>query len=487
RLAIRARDGRHASQDREGQPVEVDTDTHHELAREAAEASIVLLANDDGLLPLSPGTGVAVIGAFAREPRIQGGGSSRVSPTRVDVPLTEIRRIAGDDRVTYAAGFGAGDDAGRLLAEAVAVASDAEVAVLMLGLTDDQESEGVDRPHIDLPGDQLRLLDAVAAVRDRIVVILSAGSVVDLAPVVPHATAILSGALLGQGGGRALARVLYGHASPSGRLAETVPLRIEDAPSWDNFPAEDSHLRYGEGIFVGYRGYGHRRREVRFPFGHGLSYTRFEYRSLSVVAGDEGQRGDGGRAEAIRTEEWTARVEVHNTGPVRGREIVQIYSSLPASVRRRATRELVGFGHIDLDPGQSGVLEVAVERRDLAYWDEPAGRWLVEGGGYVFAAAASSRDIRVEVTVPITGDPRPVRIDLESTIAEAMADPDARLILDEVFRPLAANAGDASGAVGASIEDLVGSIPVGRMLSGFLGLDRQAVAGIAEQLARIHR
>ena len=474
RLAVRARNGRQSVQSGAARrATTVDHAAHHELAREAAESSIVLLANDGGLLPLSPGTGVAVIGSFAREPRFQGGGSSHVTPTRVDVPLTEIRRIAGDARVTHATGVGDGDDdEDLLLAEAVAIASDAEVAVLMLGLTDDQESEGVDRQHIDLPGDQLRLLEAVAAVQDRIVVILSAGSVVDLSPVVPHATAIVSGALLGQGGGRALARVLYGHATPSGRLAETVPLRIEDVPSWGNFPAEDSHVRYGEGIFVGYRGYDHRRREVRFPFGHGLSYTTFDYRSLTVVAGDDG---------------WTARVEVHNTGSYRGREVVQIYASLPASVRRRAPRELVGFGHIELDPGQSGQLEVVIERRDLAYWDEPAGCWLVEGGEYVFAAAASSRDLRIEVSVPIDGDPRPVRIDLDSTISEAMADPDARLILDEVFRPLAANAGEASGAVGASIEQLVGSIPVGRMLSGFLGMDRESVAGIAEQLARIHR
>ncbi|MBB1030523.1 beta-glucosidase, partial [Dietzia sp. SLG310A2-38A2] len=483
---VRARHGREAGHAGAGHhAASVDHDAHHDLAREAAESSIVLLTNDGGLLPLSPGTGVAVIGAFAREPRFQGGGSSHVTPTRVDVPLAEIRRIAGDGGVTYAAGFGDGDDdEDLLLAEAVAVASEAEVAVLMLGLTDDQESEGVDRQHIDLPRDQLRLLDAVAAVQDRIVVILSAGSVVDLSPVVPHAAAILSGALLGQGGGRALARVLYGHATPSGRLAETIPLRIEDAPSWDNFPAEDSHVRYGEGIFVGYRGYDHRRREVRFPFGHGLSYTTFAYRALTVVAREEGR--DEGRDERW-DEGWTARVEVHNTGSYRGREVVQIYSSLPASIRTRAPRELVGFGHIDLEPGQRGELEVQIERRDLTYWDEPAGSWLVEGGEYVFAAAASSRDLRIEVTVPIIGDPRPVRIDLESTISEARADPDARLILDEVFRPFAANADEASDAVGASIEQLVGSIPVGRMLSGFLGMDRESVAGIAEQLTRIDR
>ncbi|MFN3340186.1 MAG: glycoside hydrolase family 3 C-terminal domain-containing protein [Dietzia sp.] len=470
RIAIQARDGRQAAT--------VDTEAHHDLAREAAEASIVLLANDGDLLPLSPGTTVAVIGAFAHQPRFQGGGSSRVAPTRVDVPIEEIRRIAGDSEVAYAPGFGVSDDDDEdvLLSEAVAVAAEAEVAVLMLGLTDDQESEGVDRQHIDLPRDQLRLLDAVARVQDRIVVILTAGSVVDLGPVVPVATSILSGALLGQGGGRALARVLYGRATPSGRLAETVPLRIEDTPSWDNFPAEDSHLRYGEGIFVGYRGYDHRRREVRFPFGHGLSYTTFDYRSLTVVGGEEGW-----------DEGWTARVVVHNTGARRAREVVQIYSSLPASVRSRAPRELVGFAHIELEPGQSGELEVMIERRDLAYWDEPAGTWLVEGGDYVFAAAASSRDIRIEHTVPVTGDQRPVRISLESTISEALADPDARQVLDEVLRPLAANAGEASGAVGTSIEQLVGPIPVGRMLSGFLGMDRESVARIEQQLTRIRR
>lgn len=315
--------------------VTVDVDAHHELAREAASRSIVLLRNDGDLLPLAPAGSIAVIGEFARTPRYQGGGSSHVNATRVDIPIDEIRSFATEAEITFAPGFtvdGSGPD-GALVDEAVAIAADSDVAVVFLGLDASQESEGFDRESIDLPAEQLALLAAVAAVQPRVVVVLQHGGVVRLAPVVPSAAAMIDGALLGQGGGAAIARVLFGAVNPSGRLTETVPLRLEDTPAFLDFPGEHQHVRYGEGLFVGYRWYDARGLDVTFPFGHGLSYTTFGYDGLDV-------RAEG---ESIRV---AARVT--NTGSRAGREIVQIYAAVPGSAQVRVPRALVGFAAAEL-------------------------------------------------------------------------------------------------------------------------------------------
>ena len=233
----------------------LDAAAHHTLAREAAGRSIVLLRNEGGLLPLSPARQVAVIGAFAANPRFQGAGSSQINPTRLDSALDGIRAVAGDS-VSYSAGFPLGSadtaDPVALRDEAVAAASAAEVAVLFLGVPAEEESEGFDRTHIDLPSAQLDLVDAVLAVNPNVVVVLSNGGVVAL-PFADRLPAILEGWLLGQAGGSATADVLYGAVNPSGKLTETIPLRLEDNPSYGNFPGELGHVRYGEGILVGYR------------------------------------------------------------------------------------------------------------------------------------------------------------------------------------------------------------------------------------------
>lgn len=229
----------------------LDVDAHHALAREAAGRSIVLLKNDGALLPLAADQKVAVIGAFATEPRFQGAGSSLINPTRVDNALDELR-VVGGENVSYAAGFAveggavaaAGRTAEELRAEAVGVARTADVAVLFLGLPAAQESEGFDRDHIDLPTEQLAVLDAVLEVNPRVVVVLSNGGVVAL-PFADRVPAIIESWLLGQAGGGAVADVLYGAVNPSGKLTETVPVRLEDNPSFGNFPGEFGHVRYG--------------------------------------------------------------------------------------------------------------------------------------------------------------------------------------------------------------------------------------------------
>ncbi|GHG14534.1 MULTISPECIES: glycoside hydrolase family 3 C-terminal domain-containing protein [Amycolatopsis] len=440
-------------------PNEFDADAHHALAREVARRCIVLLKNDGDLLPLAPSGRVAVVGHFAADARYQGGGSSRINPTRVDVPLDEIRRLAAD--VTFAPGFSLTPDADQvaLREEAVRAAANADVAVLFLGLAVAQEAEGADRPDIELPADQLDLLRAVAAAQPATVVVLSHGGVLRLAPVADVAPAIVDAALLGQAGGGAVADVLFGVANPSGRLAETVPVRLPDAPSYLNYPGENLHVRYGEGIFVGYRGYDARDLDVTFPFGHGLSYTTFDYTDLRVAAAPDGV---------------TATVTVTNTGPVAGREIVQFYVSVNGKVLR-PPRELKAFGTIDLQPGESGRVEAFIAREDLAYWETRTHTWTIEGGDYEIAAAASSRDIRLTARITLAGDEVRVPLTADSSIAELMANPVTAAALGPMMRRGQGQQSDAAAEeLGIDTAATISGIPVGKLrsLSGGQGLTR---------------
>ncbi|MGR0320587.1 glycoside hydrolase family 3 C-terminal domain-containing protein [Agromyces sp. ZXT2-3] len=434
-----------------------DVDEHHALAREAAANSIVLLRNEGALLPLAPGASVAVIGEFARTPRFQGGGSSHVNATRVDAALEAIRDVAGAGAVTFAPGFTIdGSDAAGLADEAVAAASDAEVAVLFLGLPASLESEGFDRRDIELPAAQLELVDRVLAANPNTVVVLSNGGVVRLAPFAERVPAILETWLLGQAGGSAVADVLYGAVNPSGRLTETVPVRIQDTPAWGNFPGEHGHVRYGEGVLVGYRWYDARELEVTFPFGHGLSYTTFEYGDAVVSSDDDG---------------LLVRVPVTNTGARDGAEVVQVYTSLPGSTVARAPRELKGFAKVALAAGERREVEVRVRRTDLAYWDTRVDLWIVEGGEYTVEIGASSRDIRAVATVDVEADPVRIPLTIESTISEVMAHPVAGPIVGQALAAMAADLLGGEAAAGAG--DASGERPA--ETAGGLGLDAEGM------------
>ncbi|WP_280497466.1 glycoside hydrolase family 3 C-terminal domain-containing protein [Nocardia asiatica] len=433
------------------------TDDHHRLAREVAARCVVLLRNDRDLLPLTPGRSLAVIGEFAMEPRFQGGGSSHVNPTRLDVPLAVIRALAGAETVSHSRGFTTGDteaDHDALRAEAVAAAQNADVAVVFLGLAANQESEGFDREHLELPADQLDLLDAVVRVQPDTVVVLAHGGVVRLAPVAARAPAILDGGLLGQAGGGALADVLFGVVNPSGRLAETVPVRLQDTPAYLNFPGENSHVRYGEGLYVGYRWYDSRDVEVTFPFGHGLSYTTFDYTDLALTADAAGV---------------TVRLTITNTGARAGREVVQVYTAVPGSSVARPVRELKGVAvTADLEPGAAEQVSILLSRDDLAYWETRVDRWVVEGGSYQVWVGASSRDLRVTGRIDIAGDELRIPITAQSTLGEALADPTAAAALAEVFGGMSESMGDAT-ALGMDMMRMIASIPLNRLI-GF-GVD----------------
>ena len=429
-----------------------DADAHHALAREAAARSVVLLQNGSSLLPLSPAGSVAVIGVFAEQPRYQGGGSSHVTPTRLDTPLDAIRGAAAGD-VTYAPGFtvdGSGAHAA-LAAEALAAAESAEVAVLFLGLATAQESEGFDRTTIDLPAEQVELAKAVAAANPSTVAVLSHGGVLRLGPLAEAVPAILDGALLGQAGGGAIADVLFGAVNPSGRLAETVPVRIQDTPSYLNFPGEHSHVLYGEGIFAGYRWYDARELDVTYPFGHGLSYTTFGYSDLRLDA---------------REDHIEVRVTVTNTGDRAGREVVQVYAGLPESAVARPPAWLAGFTTIELEAGEQGEARISVRDDDLAYWDRRVSRFVVEGGDYGIAVGSSSRDLRLTGSVRVEGDDVRVPLTLESSIAEVLGHPVAGPLVAEGFAGQFPTPGDgADDTLGVDFYDLISSAPVGRMVS----------------------
>ena len=456
-----------------------DADGHHALARAAAAECAVLLKNDGDLLPLQPSAGdtVAVIGEFARTPRYQGAGSSQVNPTQVDNAVDELQAAVPDGvRVVFAPGFGIGtttvDD--ELAAEAVALAGRASVVVAFLGLPDADESEGFDRTHLDLPANQTALVGRLAAANPNLVVVLANGSAVRLSDWEQHAAAILECWLSGQAAGGAAADLLVGAANPSGRLAETLPLRLEDNPSYLNFPGEHGHVRYGEGVFVGYRGYDVLLLPVTYPFGHGLSYTNFEYADLTTTL--TGNAEDDTLAVAVTC-------TVTNTGQRAGKEVVQLYVTDPDSSVARPPRELKGFAKTaTLAPGEGQTVTFRLQSRDLSYWSVRQHRWVLEGGTFRLGVGASSRDLRLTTTIEATALPPTVELDGMSTLEECLAHPvGAGLIreavgVDENGRP--------RGILGdEELIRVIGNFPI-RTLAAFpgLGIDHATVDHLLRRL-----
>lgn len=426
--------------------VPVDVDAAHALAREVAEQAIVLLRNDAHgdapLLPLIPGQRIAVIGELARTPRYQGSGSSRVVPTRVDIPLDALRGHLGD-AMAFAPGYPLAEVRGRyavdaattadesgqaqLRADAVAAAASADVVVLFLGLPAQAESEGYDRADIELPADQLALLQAVQAANDRIVVVLSHGGVVRIGSWAERIPALLDATLLGQAGGAAIADALVGTVNPSGRLAETVPLRLEDTPAFGSFGGGADEVVYGEGVFVGYRWYDARRLPVAFPFGHGLSYTTFAYADLDAAVDEDG---------------ITVSFTLRNTGAVGGREVAQVYLALPGP-GQQPVRELKGFVSVRLEAGESRRVTVRIPRDELASWSVSAHAWQVRSGECGVEVGASSRDLRLKSVVSVRADAVDPLPTIDSTIGDWLVDERTGPRMREVIGQLAQAAGGA--------------------------------------------
>lgn len=372
-------------------PRTFDAAAHHALARRAAAESIVLLKNEGGILPLTSGTKLAVIGDFANTPRYQGAGSSAVNALQVDALLDCIEKNDnGISMVGYAAGFdrqGAPDAAKK--EEAVALAKKADTVLLCLGLDELRESEGLDRSDMKLAQNQQELLAAVAAVNPNVVVLLSAGAPVET-QWADKCRALVFGALGGQAGAGAALDILTGKLCPSGKLSQTWPVRYEDTPAHDNFAGEGRTVQYREGLYVGYRYYQTAGVPVAFPFGYGLSYTTFAYSDL-------------------KASEKGVTLTVTNTGKCAGAEIVQLYVSKRDAEVFRPVQELKGFAKVFLKPGESQTVTITLDDKAFRYWNVKTDRWEVEGGKYQLRVGASSEDIRLsaEITVKGTGAANP--------------------------------------------------------------------------------
>ena len=437
-----------------------DVDAHNEVARQAAVESMVLLKNEDATLPVAKGAKIAVIGEFARTPRYQGAGSSLINPTKLTsfLDALEERGVAAD----FAPGFTL-DDAAQdpaLTEQAVTAAQQADVVLLFLGLPAAYESEGFDRTTLDIPAKQVEVLEAVAAANPNVAVVLSNGSVVSL-PWRGRAKAILETWLLGQAGGAALADVIFGDEAPSGKLAQTIIDDVNDDPSAMNWPGEEGHVDYGEGVFVGYRYHDTFRKQVTYPFGYGLSYATFDVHDATVAK------------TGPRTAEVT--VTVTNTSDVAGAETVQVYVAPPKAKVARPVHELKGFAKVALEPGESKNVTIALDDRAFAYWSERFDDWHVEGGTYTVEVGVSSRDIISRLDVEIDDDGKIMNLDEWSTFGEWLDDPIGAPILQHVLDDMGKEAGRPIIPDSALMVMFLRSMPL-RSLSVILGEAGEQVA-----------
>lgn len=370
-----------------------DTGEHDSLARRAAAESLVLLKNASNLLPLDirQTKSIAVIGAFAKNPRYQGAGSSQVNPTRVSAAYDELTKQLGRDiAVYYAAGYTeAGTTTNELINEAVQQAKTAEIAILFVGLPGSYECEGIDRSCLDLPAGHNQLIEAVSAVQSNVAVVLMNGAAVTM-PWVDRVPAIVEAWLGGQAGGGGIADVLTGRVSPCGKLSETFPVRLEDTPAYPDFPGRSREANYGEGIFIGYRHYDARKLAPLFPFGFGLSYTTFRYSNLRVTP--------AAIAEQLSV---SVQVTIKNTGHVPGKEIVQLYVREQQPRVVRPEKELKAFAKVALQVGEEKTVSFQLEERDFAYYDVIRHDWVVNSGKFEILIGASSQDLRLTQTIDL--------------------------------------------------------------------------------------
>lgn len=470
---------------------EFDVDAHHDLARKIALEGMVLLKNN-GILPLK-GTGkIAVIGHAAQEAHFQGGGSSHINPTRVALPLDELKKTAPKADFVYCEGYPADDSAQpHLINEAVKLAKAADVALLYVALPTFKESEGYDRVDMDLTGQQVKLIQAVSSAQPNSVVILNNGSPIAVSAWMEDTAAILEAYMMGQAGGAAIADILFGRVNPSGRLAETFPLRVEDTPAFTNWPGDMGMVRYGEGLYIGYRHYDARKLAVSFPFGFGLGYTTFEYKNPSV---DKTSFKD---VDGLKVS-----VEVTNIGKMAGKETVQVYVHDRSSTLHRPIKELKGFTKVELQPGETRKVTIPLDFRAFAFYHPEHRQWITEDGEFDILIGASAEDIRHTVTVTLKSTlDLPCLLDFDSTLNEWMQDPRGKQVIGPMYDQIEAaqrrrfggqgryaNKKETGAGLGvADIMDMVSENPLLNALVHMVDeLGKPAEIMVEELLARVH-
>lgn len=438
-----------------------DKQAQHELARKLAAECMVLLKNDDSVLPLKKGAKVAVIGKFAKQPRFQGGGSSHINCVQI---TSSWDVLANWPNVTYADGYEieTNDPDEALISEAEAAAKNAEVAVIFAGLPDLFESEGYDRTHMRMPACQEVLIERVAKANPNTVVVLYNGSPIEM-PWLSSAKAVLEAYLGGQNVGGATVDVLFGDVNPCGRLPESFPLRLEDNPSFPWYGGEKDIVEYRECVFVGYRWYDKKSLPVLFPFGYGLSYSSFTYQNLRLSA-----------SQLKDTDTLTVQVDVTNTGKVFGKEVVQLYVADRASTAIRPVRELKGFEKVALAPGETKAVTFMLDKRAFAYWNTTLHDWHVETGAFGIQLGKSSRDIVLEADVNVLSTVEIAeKVTLNSIFLDLMADPKTAPVLQpmidmmsEAFGSHTSAGQQESDAISADMmQAMIGYTPIRSMLS----------------------
>ena len=432
-------------------------DEHHALARKIAAEGMVLLKNN-GILPLKGQQHIAVIGHSAENAHFQGGGSSHINPTRVSVPFKAIKALAGNAELTYAQGYQVDDSFSQdMVDQAAGIAQSADVALLYIALPSFKESEGYDRPDLDLTQQQVALIKAVASVQPNTVVVLNNGAPVAMNAWIDDVAAVLEAWMMGQAGGEAIADILFGEVSPSGKLSETFPLKMADTPAHLNWPGGAGEVRYGEGLFIGYRYYDAKEMPVLFPFGFGLNYTTFDYSNpgISAAAFDD---VDG----------LTVTVDVTNTGSLAGKEIVQVYVHDHEAKMVRPFKELKGFMKVDLQSGETKTVSIYLDFRAFAYYHPKYKQWITEDGDFDILIGASAEDIRHTLTAVLKSTLKlPCLLDKESTIREWIDDPRGNAVLSPLLAKIEAHnkeifsggEGD-DDTIGLSIIDMLADMPL---------------------------
>lgn len=450
----------------------------HGIARQIEEECIVLLKNEGDILPLSPDKKAAFIGKYAKAPRYQGGGSSHINSFKVESAMDAVKfcEKVKEENIVFAQGYDDAEDLTdeALLAEAVEAAQNAEIAVIFAGLPDNFESEGYDRKHMRMPDCQNRLIEAVAEVQPNTVVVLHNGAPVEM-PWIGKVKAVLEAYLGGQAVGGAVVNVLFGNTNPSGHLAETFPIRLQDTPCYLNYGGEHDKSVYSEGVFVGYRYYASKDMEVLFPFGHGLSYTTFAYSNLSV-----------NQEKMTESETLTVTVDVTNTGEIAGKEVVQLYVAPKGGTVIRPVRELKAFEKIELAPGETKKVQFTLDRRAFAYWSTQIHDWHVESGEYEIQIGRNAQDIVLSNPVTVESEVHiPKVFDLNSTMGEILADPKGKAVLEQAMASMA-GAGEAQameeqaqgdgGAISSEMmAAMMEAMPLRQLISFVPGVTKEAL------------
>lgn len=446
-----------------------DVAAHHALARTTAEQSAVLLKNED-ILPLQKDKKIAFIGEFAKVPRIQGGGSSHINNTSVESALD-----AAGDSVSYAQGFHIDEETTdeTLLQEAITLAKESDVAVIFAGLPDSFESEGFDRTHLNMPANQNELIARISEVQPNVVVVLHSGSPIAM-PWLDKVAGVLQMYLAGQASGGAAVNLLFGDATPCGKLAETFPLHLEDNPSYLNFPGNREKVCYQEGVFIGYRYYDKKKMDVLFPFGYGLSYTDFTYSNMKVTVNSK----NAADVDVIKeTDEIVVSADITNTGNCDGAEIVQLYIKNPVVYEIRPEKELRDFAKVFLKAGETKTVTFTLNARAFSYYETRIHDWYAESGDYEILLASSSRDIRLQDTVSITGSKKiPFVADYITTCEDVELFAKDGSALDEMLRRSGfAEATDHDGddSMGSGTADMMKAMFAGTPLHSILSFSSE--------------